>query len=254
MKQFAGGVNYTFASTQIQYGQEEQAIDAWKKIIAIEDADLRHQAVDALVDIAIANKEQNGFFAPEDEIVIQELFRRMFVIDDKTLYHLFFDTLKTNVEQNPDRASGLIIKNSIEQTLRSYFGETTNNAAKRNKIATLTFDQDDNVIIPSISDFKNESCAACVEFASVAHNLWLLSGVSSFYVCSRDCSIDGSREGHAFTVVEYGGTFKLFDFAQGVMGQLKINPIQTMMEEKPLKINNQIYAHASKVMDPTFGG
>lgn len=252
MKQFAGGLNYYFANVQIQYGNEDAAKDMWKQIIAIEDAEQRHLAVDKLVDTAISNKEQNGFFAPDDEIVIQELLQRLFVIDDKTIYHLFFDTLKENIEQNPEQPSGFVIKNSIEQTLHTYFGQITNNAAKRNKIATVTFDKNDDAVIPSISNFKNQSCAACVEFASVSHNLWLLSGVTSYYVCSKDCAIDGSNEGHAFTVVEYGGSFKIFDMARGEFGRLLTNPIELIMKEKPLKIGNQIYAHASKIAEPTF--
>ena len=252
MKKFSGGFGgYEFASNQIQFGKQEGMEGKWREIIAIEDQTLRNQAVDQLLQTMEQNKEQNGFFGKTDEVEINTLFSQRFCIDDNELYYQFFNNLKNNMQNNTEnRSSGWVVLKSILQTEQDYLGFPSNDERKRAQVASV-FISDEDVVIPSIRNFKGQNCAACVEFASISHNLWLLTGVTSYYVVSKNIRIDGESGGHAYNLVEYGNKFRLCDIAQGNYTPLEGNPIEAILNEQPFMVGESVYANANH-LEPTI--
>ena len=115
---------------------------------------------------------------------------------------------------------------------------------------------DDDIKIPSISAQKGKNCSLCVERASVAHNLWLLTGEKSHYINSLDCKFavggaEYSNDGHAFCIVEIDGVYKLFDPTMQVYQKLVGNPIDKMLKGDAFEVltkdgQEYIYANATK--------
>lgn len=241
---------YEFASNKIQYGKQNGIEGKWREIVAIEDKTSRNAAIDALLDIMEQNKETNGFFGKNDEIDINILFGNRMVIDDKELYYGFFDKLKQNFEQdNGQSSSGYITLKSILDTQYEYLGTPSKDETKRRVVSNVFFNEEDEPVIPSIKKYKGQNCAACVEFASVSHNLWLIMGATSHYIVSSNIDIEGETGAHAYNILEYGGKYRLFDVTLKNIVVLEGNPIETIMQEKPLNVGNYVYANADKVQN-----
>jgi hypothetical protein len=167
---------------------------------------------------------------------------------------MFFDNLKKwndLAKEHREYTDGFIAFSSIKDTLDNYFGK--NMAGTRNKRLNLTSvisNENDDFITPSIKKEKGQNCAECVEFASISHNLWLLMGVKSYFITSKNCKLDGpineySNDGHSFTIVEYGDKFRMCDFALENFGVMEGNPIDSILKGEPLKFKNMTYANAN---------
>lgn len=246
MSEFYNGFGFDMSPLSIRYGKQ-QGEPRYKEIAQIEDKKVRDKKVDSLVKEFIKNKENTGFFAPDDTIYINKMFCKAFQIDDNEIYHTFFDNLNERMKEQEGKSSGGIVMRSIYKTVLDYYGRFDGNESKRQKLTAAHFDENDNFVTPSIKTLKGQCASACVEYASLAHNLWLLAGVTSHYVLSKDTNFSGSTEGHAFVIVEYGEKFRLFDIAQEIGGPLSGNPISDMKEGKPLVVNSFVYANATKL-------
>jgi hypothetical protein len=136
---------------------------------------------------------------------------------------------------------------TIRDVVYEYLGKFDGDMKKRFSLTQSYFDDDDNIVVPSIKALRNKNASACVEYSSSAHNLWLLTGVKSYYILSKDTKFETTNDGHAFVVVEYGGKFRLFDLAQGIGGPIKNNPIDLFENNKPLIVNGMVYANAKYI-------
>ena len=245
MAEFYDGFGFDMSGLSIRYGKQ-RGEPKYKDIAVLTEKRIRDKKVDELVKEFIKQKETTGFFAPDDNIYINKMFGKVFTIDDMEIYHTFFENLNANLTSSEGKSSGGIVMRSVYKTVLDYYGRFDGDQKKRYKLTSSTFDNDDNFVVPSIKELKGQNAAACVEYASLAHNLWLLAGVTSHYVLSKDTNFQGSSEGHAFVIVEYGEKFRLFDIAQEIGGPLNGNPIKDIKNGKPLIVNNMVYANASK--------
>ena len=239
------------AEIKIQYGQEPDISDEWKRIIAIDDEVARHQEVDKLLDRMEQNSEQNGFFCADEKVDIGAGCG--FLLDDKEIYYNFFDNLKVLYqEQNGKSSEMLIILQAIKKTEQEYFGGFGANKSKREDLTAIEIDDEAGEIVPSIKNHKGQNCSLCVERSAVAHNLWLLAGKTAYYVdvTSGQVFFEGSssdfrNDGHAYNIVEDGGIFRLVDLAMMNACNYKGNPIEDMENGLPI-----IVGHSKTVNRP----
>lgn len=264
MKKYYSSIGIpTCAEVKIQYGKENGIEDYWKEIIAIEDTQKRYERIDQLVDMMSNNKSNNGFFAHDDCIEIRAIGNK-FTLDDNTIYHMFFDNIKNIVQDyqanNIVKSDESIIFKAIGKTEKEYFGGMGANRKRRQDLTAIEI-TDDDFIVPSIKALKGQNCSLCTERAAISHNLWLLTGRQSYYINSASTHFENIsnqyiNDGHCFNIVEYGGKFRLCDFAMdNYCGEFKENPIDTMLSGRPLNIERSkginypgTYANADKVM------
>ena len=255
------------ATISIQYGKQPDIEDEWKKIVELEKVEDRKKQIDILLTKMEQNAEENGFFGAEQQVVINKLHRKAVLFNDKEMYYQFFEILRNNYLSEKDNiSSGAIIKRAIEETEMSYWGSFQSDKTKRLDLTTseiITQDDPnlpDITIIPSISKLKGENCSACMERAVMAHNLWLLTGKTSYFinVSASECdfgqeSDEYKNDGHAFSIVEYDGKYRLFDLSMNNICMLQGNPIEDIENGKPLKVegptvnNPGYYANYSKL-------
>ena len=247
MEKYIDGFDFDVSSLAYRYGKSDYVKD-YKTIANISDVTLRNKEVDELIDYLIDNRENNGLFGPNDIVYINRMFGQAIRLDDREVYYSFFENLNKNFKDNTDKSSGYIVMKSIVKTIYEYYGPFDFENNKREVLTETYFDNDDNYVVPSVKNLKGQNSAACVEFASLSHNLWLMTGVKSYYVLSKDVKFDNyNDDGHAFVIVEYGGNFKIFDIAQNVYKQLKENPIELFDNSKPFVLDDKVYANASKI-------
>lgn len=257
MQKAIGPKVWGYDQATMYYGKEPTAQGKWKEIIQIEDAEKRHLAVDELAKAMQAGK--NGFLGTKEKIVINQLFNQCFTIDDQELYHLYFDNLKYVCEHKDAIFKGgnlsdrRIISRAILATEKMYFGSFSPDMRKRTAIASMYFDENDEPVIPSIKDFKGQNAAACVELASVAHNLWLMSGEDSYFFNSKTASFGDSNDGHAFDFIKFDDSVVLYDVAlQRIKKYTDEDPIKDIESGKPFSFDGDIYINApDKVITPT---
>lgn len=249
------------ASISIQYGKQPDIENEWKSIIEIENVDERKKRIDLLLEKLEQNAEQNGFFGKEQEVRISKGNGVLF--NDKEMYYQFFDTLRnfSELNKNEQFTEGAIIKKAIEETEKAYWGGWGTNKHTRLKKTRMEFTDDGDIQRPSISNLKGQNCSACVERAAMAHNLWLLTGKTSYYIvvqpeeCNFDTTADDEYKGdaHAFSIVEYDGKYRLFDLSMDNICMLQGNPIEDIENGIPLKVegptvkNPGYYANYSKL-------
>lgn len=218
----------------------------WQEIVAEEDVAVRHKKIDALVAELSENTEQSGFFSKDEQIDINTLRMQAFTLDDPALYYSFFDNLKQNLSESSN--FGVSVLKSIVKTESAYFGYLPTEATTQIRDRLSKIDTSADVFTtPSIKAFQNMNCAACVEYASITHNLWLLVGVPSYYVVSKDVSFGGekSQDGHAFVIIDYNNKFRMCDMVNNHYPVLNGNPIEQMFNGDQLISNNIVYANAS---------
>ena len=219
----------------MRYGKEDGIYLLWQNICQIDDEKARNAEVDKLVSRMIEHKDKNGFFAPDDVIMVNEFFHQQIQLDDMEIYHDFFSVLhensKTDKSMSPNFYSHAIIT-----TLSNYFGKMTGDEVKRRSLSCITFDKNDEPILPSIKDLKGQDCAACAEYASLSHNLWLLAGLESYFV--NNLNIE-----HAFNIVcNSKNIYLLFDIAQHRIKPLEGNPIEKIKKQEELVIDGFTYS------------
>jgi len=243
MKGFYSSIGLSIAAeTQIRYGKEDGFADMWKKIISIDNSDDRKKQINKMLNLIENNKEDNGFISRDEVIEINKM-GNSFKIDDNELYYSFFEMLKLLKDNNPNEPDSRIVFHGIRNTIKNYFGGFGGNRKARMQLTSIEID-DDDIKIPSISAQKGKNCSLCVERASVAHNLWLLTGEKSHYVNSLDCNFGGvgneySNDGHAFCIVEIEGVYKLFDPTMQVYQKLDGNPIDKMLKGESFAVSTK---------------
>lgn len=220
-----------------------------KNILAQPDEVSMYKEIDELVSFLTLNKESFAFFSAEDEVYVNYLYMRGFKIDDNEIYYKFFDNLKKYINDGYKYARATIL--AVVKTESDYFGKVANKEGmrKRNKIAQGFMDENDQIVYPSIRNFKNSNSAACVEFASVAHNLFLLAGLKSNFVISKDVKMknESNNDGHAFVLVDNkAGKPLLFDMTMNKIELIDQTIIDDVFNGKPLMIGENCYANASK--------
>ena len=240
--------------TSVRFGKEQTFGEEWRKIVEIEDREERNQEIDKLLENYQSNSTQNGFWGQND--IVQITFgagaSNSIMLDDKSLYYLFFDVLKENLDKNKalenPKNEGLIVVNSIYATINMYFGKYNGNLDLRDRLTSFDFEQEK---MPSVAVLKGKGCAACVEKASVSHNLFLLTGRESYFVSSCSSKFEHSNDqGHSFTFIKNSkGNFMLFDHAMQNFGMVEGDPIEAMLNGEPLVIgepfaNQGVYANA----------
>ena len=233
------GREKSISSLYVRYSTQKFDNSNCQKIINEKNIIKKHKLIDDFVKKLSKYNKNTGFSSKNDEIIINKLFMQSFKIDDNSIYYNFFDNLETMLNINNKFTTATI--NAIIKTENDYFGKVANNETIkiRAKISQCYFDENDEIIIPSIKSFKNKNCGACVEYSSVAHNLFLLAGFKSYYVLSRDAKFQGpnTQDGHAFLLVENESNNKIMP--------LKKNPIEDMFNNQPFMVGNDCYANAS---------
>ncbi|MBR4998403.1 MAG: hypothetical protein IKY10_00850 [Clostridia bacterium] len=232
-----------YADVIIRYGVENGLRHEWKNIINIKDEEKRNQKIDDLIDRLEQNAEGNGFFKSQDKVAIN-IFSG-FRIDDKEIYYDFFKRLRKIynllLKSEKKEIEGFAIFSAIKESVQVYFGNDKKDAMReRMNLTAIVADENDNFIPPSIKVLKDSGCGMCVEKSSVAHNLWLMCGKTSYYVTSKAIYLgEGIDQGHAFCLVEYDNKFRIFDAALGNYGLLDCNPIETIKDNVPFKVTNK---------------
>ena len=221
----------------IRYGKEPGISGLWTSICKIEDEKERNAEVDKLVCRMIENRDENGFWGPDDVVVINNAGLK-FKLDDMTIYYDFFSTLHKQFHAN-QKMSPSFFGGSIKTTLTNYFGKISGDERKRASLTSFDIDENDNIIIPSIKKLKGQDCAACVEYASLSHNLWLFSGAESFYILNLNIE-------HAFNIVGFSKQYMLFDIVQDKFKTLDGNPIEKIEKQEELVIDGFAYSKQNK--------
>lgn len=247
MEKFNGFEKYS-SSLYVRYSTQKFDNSNCQKIINEKNKIKKHKLIDDFVKKLSKNNNKTGFFQKNDEIIINKLFMQSFKIDDNSIYYNFFDNLETILQTNKKYTTATI--NAIIKTENDYFGKVANSKTiiNRAKISQCYFDKNDEIVIPSIKSFKNKNCVACVEYSSVAHNLFMLAGFKSYYVLSRDAKFQGSntQDGHAFLLVKNESKkCLLFDAVNNKIMPLQKNPIEDMFNNQPFMVGNDCYANAS---------
>lgn len=224
------------ADLYVQYGIETGITGKWKEIIQEKDETKRKELIDNLISKLEKNKETNGFFGKDDVVKIDSI--NGFKIDDKELYYLFFETIKEGCEHAKKMDYSLVYR-AVRNTLAKYFGKMVPNSKLLRMKLTNPNAGDKDFVYPSISKQKEKGTGVCVEQASVAHNLWLLCGVTSYYISTKDIQSDfsSSDDGHSFCIVEYNGSFKVFDSLLEIYKKLDLNPIELMRKGVPFEVD-----------------
>lgn len=239
------GLSWDASGLAVRHGTERT--EKWSEIIAEKDTDKRHKMIDELVETLSNDTEKSGFFSKDETIDINTMKMQSFKLDDQDIYYTFFDNLEQFINEN-NKFPVSVLK-SIVKTESDYFGNLpdSENLRKREKLAKIDTSTDDYVI-PSISAFKGMDCAACVEYSSLAHNLWLLAGIKSYFVMSKDVYFEdvANNDGHAFGIIEYNDKFLLCDMVQNSFPILSGSPIGDIFDGKQLILKDKIYANASK--------
>ena len=233
-------------TVKIKYGQQDEIKDVWKQLITIDDINERRNKTNELIKAMEANSEKNGFFRNDEPIGIDPHgFNYGFTIDDPEIYHLFISMLKTLKEQY-NTPEELLPFYGTFHTIQNYFGGMESDQDERLSLTSII-----DFEVPSISVLKGKNCSMCVERASVAHNLWLLTGAKSHYVYSMTPKFkdDDKNDAHAFCIIEENGIYKMFDHSMQVFQRLEGNPIETILNGELLKVTTQsgeeiIYANS----------
>ena len=102
---------------------------------------------------------------------------------------------------------------------------------------------DDEVKIPSISEQKGKNCFYCTEKAAISHNLWLLTGATSYFCFTNSDSFglesdEYKNDTHNFTIVEYDNKFRLYDLAMDNFCLLDNGCIDSLLSGKGLEVKN----------------
>ena len=224
-----------------QYGVEPGIQGLWEEIINL-DGERAKQKVDALLEKMEMYSEKNGFFDANQNVNIS-YSGFGFKMDDYNLYYMFFNNLKDMYESEVGRQNkGSIIFNSIKQTIKDYFGGFIKDSLSEKK--GLTF-FDENGEYPSISEQRNKGTASSVEMAAVSHNLWLLTGMESFYINSKDFKLEekrkGLEDGHVFNIVNTGNGYRVCDFMRNCYAVQEENPIDLIKNGKPIAFGSEVY-------------
>lgn len=239
------GFGWDTSGLAAKYGIEH-AENKWSEIIAEKNIILRHKMIDKLVETLSNNTEKSGFFSKDEIIDINTMKMHSFKLDDQEIYYTFFDNLEYFLSESANFVVAAL--KSIVKTESDYFGNLPDNTktSVREKIAKIDTSTDE-FIIPSISAFKKKDCAACVEYSSLAHNLWLIAGIKSYYILSKDVfwGDENNQDGHAFVIIEYKDKFLMCDLVQSSFPILNGNPIEQIFNGEKLIIDNKVYTNAS---------
>ena len=256
------GRSIAVGSTNVRYGKDDNARKLFDDVIQEKDKKQLKKKAKILIDALEKNSENNGFFKLDEGIEINVGAGSdngpKIKIDDVNIYKLFFELYSTIKNNNPEMRDGVIHKIAVERTINAYFGEFKGDVNLRKTLTESKFDLDKFIEdpnykqeIPSISKLQGKNCAMCVERASVAHNLWLLGGYESYYIDASSIELaDCDDKAHAYCMVNYNGTFKLFDCSMGIYHRFEesINPVEDILNGEPLVIDHSgkqyIYANA----------
>lgn len=223
---------------KIRYGQEKLINNLWKEIIVINDEEKRHALIDDLLVLMEQNVENNGFFGRTNKVDCGR--GNGFLLNDRELYYQFFENLKCLSMQNVEGkiTEGSIINQAIKATILQYAGGDGGNRQLRYEKTMLL---GENADVQSIAAQKGKNCFLCTERAAISHNLWLLTGATSYFCLtnSENFGIENpeyKNDTHNFTIVEYGGKFRLYDLAMNNFCLLKSDCIDDLLSGKGLKV------------------
>ncbi|MBE7074133.1 MAG: hypothetical protein E7379_03475 [Clostridiales bacterium] len=246
---------------EIRYGKQENIENIWKEISQEPDVEQRKVLIDNLVGILEQNSEKNGFYGNQD--IVDCGANRGFKIDDKEIYYIFFDYLKQIIENNLEAkpTDGAIINKAIRLTIDDYNAKEKKYDYKveyktseddiegrRRELRLLltekTYDQEsDDFICQSIDRQRGHCCLLCTEKSAIAHNLWLLTGATSYHCLSKSENLAGGsmsyeRDSHHFTIVEYDNKFRLYDVSMNNFCMLENDCVDNMLSGKGLAVQN----------------
>lgn len=238
------GFNFNLSNFACRYGKYNGKFN-YIDIASIDDEKLRNEKVDMLVDELIKNSEETGFFTPDEHIFVNFGLGKRFKIDDREIYHSFFNNLNKILKQKKSEKPGIIRTLAVTKTILDYYGKyNPKNANKRFELLDY-WDADE---APSIKGFKKQNSAACVENSALAHNLFLLAGEEAYYCISKDTKFSNIEDGHAFVIlkriIQGKEKFGIYDLSLQVYKELDGNPIKDCLDGKPLIVNGNIYANA----------
>ena len=240
-------------SINVHYGKDEKAEIIFEKLLKIKDAELRKVEIDKFIDYLEENSDKddpktgNGFYSKSKVIYAEKgpltKSGAQFKIDDNEIYYLFFNNWLAIRQEYPNSSNDAITHTAIRYTLLDYFGQDFGNVNKRQKLLQPEINSNE-IAAKSIQILKREHCALCTEKATVANNLWIISGNESYCI---DGPIDFSEIGiydeeHQFLIVKSNdGTYRLFDYAMGFakLFDENENPIDVILKGSPLVYENK---------------
>ena len=233
--------NYTEGCfVSVRYGKENNVRD-WRDVVSLSQEEGK-EAIDKLLEQFNSNSHNNGFFSETDIVDCGQ--QRGFVLNDKELYYMFFENLRELYEKYKDQnfTNGNYINTAIKATIEQYAGGKGVDRDKRIKLTTRVL-TDGDIKYPSIAMQKGQNCFYCTERAAISHNLWLLSGATSYF-CLTDSDNFGQEEDvykndtHNFTIVAYDDRFILYDLAMDNFCQLPNDCIDNLLSGQGLQVTN----------------
>jgi len=232
-------INGCFIS--VRYGKENNVRD-WQEIISLSQEE-RKEAIDKLLEQFNSNSDNNGFFTETDTVDCGKT--RGFILNDKELYYMFFENLRVLFEKHKDQnfTNGKYVNAAIKATIEQYAGGKGVDRNKRFELTTASVNEDGDIEFPSIAMQKGQNCFYCTERAAISHNLWLLSGATSYFCYTDSPNFEQADEvckndAHNFTIVSYDDKFILYDLAMNNFCKLPNDCIDNLLSGQGLQVTN----------------
>ena len=163
------------------------------------------------------NTEVVGYIPKRVHLKKMQFDMASFVLDDKSVYKIIIDYIKNADPNNVKRGDSVnnnYIMKMVQSTIIKYFG-LRGNEKSRNYLYDSKSDIDDDML--SISDFKNNNAAMCVERSAMAQNILSFLGYNPMmiygYLSSKRAAMN---EGHAFNCIIREGKGMLMDFTNPI--------------------------------------
>jgi hypothetical protein len=270
MKKHYSDINapYLFADLKMVYGKQENVANDFQQILDEKDPEKRKNLINKYVDLFDKQKENNGFIGKKD--LVKSQGNSGFLMDDLSIYEMFFSNMIYVKNAHKEAPIGAITKKAIDLTIDQYFGLDSPDKQYRNSLSRAKyFDRDevkneeDMIQYPSIAVLKGKGLALCSEKATVSHNLWLLTGVTSYLIESVDSQFTNipeeyKNDSHLFNIVQYNGKTLLVDYSLNNFAKINNDSIEKMFNGEPLIVladnnhnvkNPGIYANAKKMIN-----
>ena len=125
----------------------------------------------------------------------------------------------------------------VQAAINSYFGDLSHGSER------IDFYKERGGV--PLSSFAGKNMAACVERAALSHMMLKSLGINSTFRIS-DITINGSRDNHAYNLIEENGVYYIYDSTQPMLKDNLINPLIAEIPREVyegLKVKYKMGAH-----------
>ena len=164
------------------------------------------------------NTEVQGFIPSKTQLRKMQFDLASFRMDDTSFYKSVIDYIKKAKPQSIMRDGKInnnYIMNIIQCSIINYLG-LHSSESRRNALYNSRADIDDEPL--SISDFKQNGTAMCVEKSAMAQNILAFLGYNPMMIFGYLSNEKGiTNEGHAYNCIIRNGKAMLIDFTNPIM-------------------------------------